>query len=148
MDFLHALENFGEDLSNLDNTLLAIAGRVVQDLKAAAPSDSGALKNSIQAVVQDNSIQIEMLAYGIFQNYGVDGMNQAVASGVPEFGIAPQPRAGRKFGFSGDYEMIGGTLPFAVRKSIYERGLRPQNWFDLDTIAERITNEIANRIEL
>lgn len=148
MDFLDRLSEFGEDLSNIDNTLLAIAGRVVEDLKAAAPQDSGALKNSIQAVVQDNSIQIEMLAYGIFQNYGVDGMNQAVARAVPSFGIAPQPAAGNKFGFSGDYEMIGGTLPFAVRKSIYERGLRPQNWFDLEVLSERITNEIANRIEL
>lgn len=148
MDFLDRLQSFGEDLSNIDNELLAIAGNIVNDLKAAAPQDSGDLKNSIQAVIQDNSIQIEMLVYGIFQNYGVDGMNQRVADDVPQFGIDPQPAAGSRFGFSGDYIAIGGDLPYGVRKSIYERGLRPQRWFDLETLAERITTEIANRTEL
>ena len=147
-NFMAALQDFGEDLSNMDNILLSISSGIVNDLKQAAPQDSGALKNSIQAVIEDNSIRIAMLEYGIFQNYGVDGMNQPIADEVPSFGIEPQPRTGNKFGFSGDYEMIGGSLPFGVRKSIYEKGLRPQHWFDLDIISERITREIANRLDI
>lgn len=145
--FTQALQGFGEELRTIDDELLEIGGLLVDALKRAAPRDSGALRNSIEAVVQDNSIQIEMLAYGVFQNFGVDGMNRQVAQSVP-FGIDPRPAAGDKYGFSGNYEMIGGDLPFGARVSIYEKGLRPQNWFDLDTLANQITEEIANRRDI
>lgn len=146
-EFSNALRGFGEELRTIDDELLEIGGLLVEALKAAAPRDSGALKNSIEAVVQDNSIQVQMLAYGVFQNYGVDGTNQPRADRVP-FGIDPRPAAGDKYGFSGQYEMIGGDLPFGVRTSIYQKGLRPQNWFNLDTLADQITNEIANRRDI
>ena len=145
--FANAMRGFGEELRTIDDELLEIGGLIVQALKAAAPRDSGALKNSIQAVVQDNQILIEMLAYGVFQNYGVDGMNQRRADRVP-FGIDPRPAAGDRYGFSGNYTMIGGDLPFGVRTSIYQKGLAPQHWFDIDTLADQITNEIANRRDI
>lgn len=146
-EFANALRGFGEDLRNIDNELLEIGGQIVKDLKQAAPRDSGALRNSIEAVVQDRSLQIQMLAYGVFQNYGVDGTNQRRANNVP-FGIDPAPSAGGRYGFSGNYTMIGGSLPFGVRTAIYQKGLRPQNWFNLDNLGDQITQEIENRREL
>ena len=145
--FANALNQFGENLRNIDNELLEIGGQLVADLKRAAPRDSGALRNSIQAVIENNQLQIAMLEYGVFQNYGVDGMQQRRAEAVP-FGIDPRPAAGNRYGFSGDFEMIGGNLPFGVRKSIYNKGLSPQNWFDLDALTDAITNEIEERREI
>jgi hypothetical protein len=145
--FANMLEGLGDQLSNLDSDLLEVGGRIVNELKGQAPYNTGQLSNSIQAVVQDNSLAIEMLAYGIFQNYGVDGMSRQIADEVPQFGVL-QPRTGRRFGFSGDYEMIGGDLPIPVRKKIYQLGLRPQRWFDLEELSDEIAIEIANRIDL
>ncbi len=145
--FANMLEGLGDQLSNLDSDLLEVGSRIVTELKAQAPYNSGQLSNSIQAVVENNSLAIEMLAYGIFQNYGVDGMSRQIADEVPQFGVL-QPRTGRRFGFSGDYEMIGGDLPIGARKKIYQLGLRPQRWFDLDGLSDEITIEIANRIDL
>ena len=96
--FERSLQGFGETLNNLQPILLNIGGRIVDEVKAGAPIDKGALRDSIKAVIEDDSLSISMLYYGIFQNYGVDGMNQAVANDVPTFGVM-QPTAGRRFGF-------------------------------------------------
>ena len=144
-DFFSELESFGDNIDNLSNDLLNLGAQIVGELKANAPVDNGGLRNSIQAVVQDNTLAIEMLNYGIFQNYGVDGMQRQVADPVPEFGIL-QPSAGDKFGFSGDYEAIGGNLPFGVRKSIYNNGIKPQHWFNFENIVDRIEATIANTL--
>lgn len=133
-DFLQELEGFGESLENLDDTLLAIAGEIVADLKAAAPVDTQALKNSIQAVVEGNSLKIAMLAYGSFQNYGVAG-----TEGDSRFGVVE--------------EVPAGVLPPPIGGSKYQYkerryGIPAQNWYDFDALSARITTEIANRIEL
>lgn len=143
--FTRQMEDFGQELSALDDLLLAIGGEVINNLRAQAPVDSGRLRQSIQAVVAENELNIAMLAYGMFQNYGVDGMQQSRATAVP-FGINPQPTAGGRYGFSGQYEMIGGDLPIPVKKSIYAFGLRPQNWFNLETVTEYIETELARRL--
>jgi len=144
--FEQQLGDLGENLTNMQTILTEIAGRIVDQMKDSAPTNSHALRNSIRAIVTENELQIAMLNYGVFQNYGVDGMSRSVANEVPEFGITPQPRTGRRFGFSGDYEMIGGDLPFAVRKSIYQLGIRPQPFFDITDMADVITEYVATRI--
>lgn len=144
-EFERALGDFGEQLQDIQPILLDIGGRIVEEVKAGAPIDTGSLRDSIKAVVEGDSLTIEMLYYGIFQNYGVDGMNQAVANEVPTFGV-PQPSAGRRFGFSGDYEAIGGSLPFAVRKSIYKLGLKPRSFFDLDAISQAVADGVAQNL--
>lgn len=145
-EFERSLQGFGESLNNLQPILLNIGGRIVDDVKAGAPIDKGALRDSIKAVIEDDSLSISMLYYGIFQNYGVDGMNQAVANDVPTFGVTPQPTTGRRFGFSGQYEAIGGDLPFAVRKSIYKLGIKPQSFFDVDAIAQFVADGVAEQL--
>ena len=132
-------------MSNLSPILTEIGGRIVDSVKEGAPIDTGALRQSIKAVIEDDTLALEMLYYGIFQNYGVDGMNQAVATDVPQFGV-PQPTAGRRFGFSGNYEMIGGDLPFGVRKSIYKLGLKPQSFFDVDAITQVVADGVTQAL--
>lgn len=144
-DFESALGDFGETMSNLSPVLTAIGGRLVDQIKQEAPTNTGALRNSIKAVIQDDSLAIEMLYYGIFQNYGVDGMQNAPAREVPRFGV-PQPTAGARFGFSGNFEMIGGSLPYGVRKSIYKMGLKPQPFFDVDAIAAAVADGVAQNL--
>jgi len=121
------------------------SGGIVNQIKANAPVDSGSLRDSIQAVVANNAVEIQMLAYGLFQNYGVDGMQQRQADPVP-FGVEPRPAAGNRFGFSGDYEMIGGSLPIPARKHIYAFGIKPQRFFDIATISNYIETEVARRL--
>lgn len=144
-EFERALGDFGETMSNLSPILTEIGGRIVDSVKEGAPIDTGALRQSIKAVIEDDTLALEMLYYGIFRNYGVDGMNQAVATDVPQFGV-PQPTAGRRFGFSGNYEMIGGDLPFGVRKSIYKLGLKPQSFFDVDAITQVVADGVTQAL--
>ena len=144
-EFESALGDFGETMQNLSPILTQIGGRLVDQVKEGAPIDSGALRQSIKAVIQDDSLAIEMLYYGIFQNYGVDGMQNAPAREVPAFGV-PQPTAGRRFGFSGDYTMIGGDLSFGARKQIYKMGLKPQSFFDVDAIAAAVADGVAQQL--
>ncbi len=144
-DFESALSDFGETMTNLQPILTQIGGRLVDEIKQEAPRNTGALRQSIKAVIADDSLAIEMLYYGIFQNYGVDGMQNAPAREVPRFGV-PQPTAGRRFGFSGNFEAIGGSLPYGVRKSIYKMGLKPQPFFDVDAIAAAVADGVAQNL--
>ncbi len=144
-EFESALSDFGETLTNLSPVLTQIGGRLVDQIKADAPTNTGALRQSIKAVIEDDGLAIEMLYYGIFQNYGVDGIQNAPAREVPSYGVL-QPTAGRRFGFSGDYEMIGGNLSFGARKEIYKMGLKPQRFFDVDIIAGAIADGVAQQL--
>ena len=144
-EFVDALRDFGETMSNLSPILTQIGGRIVDDIKSGAPVDSGALRNSVKAVIQDDALAIEMLYYGIFQNYGVDGLQNAPAREVPPFGV-PQPTAGRRFGFSGNYEMIGGDLSFGARNQIYKMGLKPQSFFNVDVIAATVADGVTQAL--
>lgn len=126
--FEQALGDFGQNISRLDDVLLAAGGRLVEQIKANAPVDTGALKNSIQAIVQDNTLTIGMLVYGMFQNYGVNGTDDNIANMVQD-GVLPRPS-------SGDYYQFG------VRKT----GLTPQNFFNVDAMAEALAEAVAENI--
>jgi len=85
---------------------------------------TGALGRSIQDKVTENdngsvSLEIQMLEYGIFQDSGVKGSdsrkNRVVQSAESLF---PPGQFKSK--------VIGGPLPFPVRKFIAERGLKPR----------------------
>jgi hypothetical protein len=128
-DFIRELEGLGEDLSNLDNLLLELAGQIVNETKAGAPVDTGALRNSIQARIENGSVLVEMLYYGMFQNYGVNGTETQFGLPVPD-GVGLRPT----------------SEPFYKFK---ERrfGIVPQTFFNIDAISDRITEAIANRFE-
>jgi hypothetical protein len=150
-EFESALGDFGETMQNLSPILTQIGGRLVDQIKQGAPiGDTGRLRNSIKAVIENDSLAIEMLYYGIFQNYGVDGMQNAPAREVPTYGVI-QPTAGRRFGFGvkqPNSGMISGDsgLSFGARKEIYKMGLKPQRFFDVDIIAGAIADGVAQQL--
>ena len=146
-EFETALQDFGETMSNLSPILIQIGGRIVDDVKQGAPIDTGALRQSIKAVIQDDALAIEMLYYGIFQNYGVDGYPGKPATDVPRFGVLQPEGGGSRFTFpENDGEMIGGDLNFGARKTIYKMGLKPQSFFNVDEIAEAVAEGVAQQL--
>jgi len=134
------LDQFGQRATNLSDILAQIGTEITDSLKSRAPQNTGALKASINFSVDQDSLTLEMLNYGIFQNYGVEGVDsdpgvKPVEAGI--FGIS----AGHQFKFKS--KTIGGSLPFPVRRSIAERGLRPKSFF---SIAD-LRREVALRLE-
>jgi hypothetical protein len=128
--FEQALQEFGNTLeSQLDRDLLFIGGELVQQLKTLAPVDSGDLQNSIQALVEENTLKIEMLYYGMFQNFGVSGANDSLGVTVPE-GVLPRPTQ-------------GDTYKFGTRHT----GLRPQTFFNVDQMADQIAQRMDELIQ-
>lgn len=138
-EFNARLSEFGQQATDLTDILTTIGSEITSNIKRAAPVDTGALRSSISFLVQLNSLELEMLNYGMFQNYGVKGTeNDPGAISTPDgiFGVA----AGYRFQFKS--QTIGGSLPFAVRKSIAKKGLKPKQFFNLTDI----TNEVVERL--
>ena len=117
---------------------------------------TGKLANSVKVVYNDDAkepnFSLTMENYGFYQDSGVSGT-------VRKFGANPESL------FSpGQFKSktIGGSLPFAVRKSIAEKGFRPRpfiipavnrsiaNYSDklLEAGAEDINEEIINAFKL
>ena len=133
------LDQFGQRATDLSEILTQIGSEITTQIRSRAPQDTGALKASIGFSVTTDSLTLEMLNYGVFQNYGVDGTDASPAKGV-EGGVFGLP-AGARFKFKS--KTIGGSLPFPVRRSIAERGLKPKSFF---SIAE-IKDEVILRLE-
>lgn len=130
------LSQFGQQAVNLSDILTTIGSDITAEIKRAAPVDTGALRSSISFAVTPNSLEMEMLNYGIFQNYGVRGTED-------DAGAKPT-----QTGFSGRF----GTIPqghiFQFKKRRF--GLRPQNFFNttdiVDEVVERLTEELTRPI--
>ena len=81
---------------------------------------TGQLAQSIQGETYSRQgkigIQVSMEEYGLYQDSGINGIKQTV------------PKSGYSFYPPGQFrsKVIGGPLPFAVRKSIAENGLKPR----------------------
>jgi len=133
------LSQFGQQATNLSDILTNIGSEVTSSIKRSAPVSTGALKASIQFSVNQDSLTLGMLNYGVFQNYGVDGTKEQRAISVEE-GIFGVP-AGYKFRFKS--QTIGGSLPFPVKRSIAERGLKPKQFFSI----RDLTDEVVLRLQ-
>ena len=108
-------------------TALQEAGRrlreaIVDKIIAQGLLKTGALGRSIQDEVlvinEIPTLQIEMLEYGIFQDSGVKGRGNRNVVVADAESLFPPGQFKSK--------VIGGPLPFPVRKSIAERGLKPR----------------------
>lgn len=141
-DFISRLSTLGQEATNLSDILTGIGNDITRDMKQRAPVDTGALRNSISFTVDENTMTLEMLNYGVFQNYGVDGTKESRGRGV-EDGIFGIP-VGYRFKFKS--MTIGGSLPFPVRKSIAEKGLKPQVFFTMANLKEEVTSRIEQEL--
>jgi hypothetical protein len=115
------LGDLGEELSRPESILTEIGEQITSQMKASVPVDTGALRNSISYTISNDSIVINMLYYGPFQNYGVNGTESRGSNSV-EFGVEPRPT----------------SEPFYAFKT-RRWGLRPQTFFNMETITNQIT---------
>jgi len=142
-EFERALQGFGETLDNLSPILFDLGGRIVDEMKRNVPTDTGNLKSSIKAVIEEDSLSFQMLAYGLFQNFGVKpdykqgGTNKPFNSAfggitnpteVP-FGVEPQPLSGKFY-------------TYKKRKF----GLPARKFFDVDDVAAIIADGVAQQL--
>lgn len=130
--FEEQLADFGESIRDLSPILNQIAEDIADQIRQAAPVDTGALRRSIDTFVTVNSLEITMLYYGAFQNYGVNGTQDNIANRV-EFGVAPRP----------------SSEPFYAFKS-RRFGLPPKRFFNLDDlqslVAQRVETELLQQL--
>jgi hypothetical protein len=98
--------------------LKEVGNYIVSVFRQKAPKDTGRLRNSIGYSITETrdgyQLRLGYLIYGVFQDLGVNGTR--VNQGSP---------------FQFRSQTVGGSLPFAVRKSIAEKGLRAKNWSTL-----------------
>ena len=108
---------------------------------------TGRLANSVRVSYVDDDVepnfQITMENYGIYQDSGVNGTRS---------GFSPNPES---FYSPGKFKssVIGGPLPFLVRKSIAEKGFRPRPFIIpsvtrlLNNLEPELTNAGAEDID-
>ena len=92
-EFILELDQFGQNLQDLSPVLQELGNQIVEGVRSRAPYKTGALRSSIRAYVTNNQLEIEMLYYGAFQNYGVMG-TMGVKNGTVnpvQWGISPTP---------------------------------------------------------
>ena len=112
------------DFQNIENVMEQASKLYADAIRNSAIEErlfkSGQLARSIQGETYSRQgkigIQVSMEDYGIYQDSGINGIKQQV------------PKRGESFYPPGQFrsKTIGGNLPFAVRKSIAEKGLKPR----------------------
>ena len=145
-ELLTQLEGLGTRVGSMNLHLLEASLSIINEIKASAPEDTSALKNSIKAIAENNTLKIFMLYYGPFQNYGVIGsQNNRGVKQVP-FGVNPRPYNGISYKFQNVDTPVGGPLSYGARLTIRRQGLEPKDFFDIDDIAKELALEIQERI--
>ena len=127
-----AFDVFGEtidEIESLDQLISNLATKIVTDIRANAPVDTGDLKKSIKLNLDRYGFRIEMLNYGAFQNYGVNSGRGAKPADPVEFGINLPPTSQPFYAFK------GGKF-----------GIQPQRFFSIADIEEQLTQLIEEQI--
>ena len=75
-EFETRIVDMRDDIVNLTPILTEIGNDITRELQQAAPTGkTGNLQSSIRLEVQPQQFAVSMLAYGVFQNYGVVGVD-------------------------------------------------------------------------
>jgi len=144
-EFVNRIGRIGTNLDNITGTALAVAGDLVGQMKANAPSrtggGTGALRNSISAAVEEGNtraIYVTMLDYGYFQNYGVQAspssntatkFNQTPVEDPVRFALPPS--GGDRFRFGVKVE---GTKPWGA----FYSGLNAIGFFSMAELERKL----------
>ena len=129
------LGRFGESIRDLQPELQELADQIVTDLKAGIRAEglvkTTALVDSVRAQVTSNTLEISMKDYGMYNNYGVKGLD-GVKNGVVrevEANVNPQPRLG---------------LYYQYRKR--EFGIPSRQFFTMTGLRSQLVEEITTTI--
>lgn len=110
--------------------LASLVGEVQQklikggELRSPFKTRTGNLRRSMQTTLEDYGLTIQMLNYGYFLSFGVNGKNRANALGLPpdvasSFGVAE----GYKFGQNSTSDRVYGINPFGFYDNDIENKL-------------------------
>ena len=144
-DLADKISSIGEDLPQDIMGAIGSALEVeIQRWKARAPVDSGDLKRSIEKRLLDSyTWGVEFKEYGLFQNFGVVGIeNRTTQYAVAEFvSPASRPLSGDKYKFK--------TPSWGVHYS----GIEANPWFartdeQLNAILQRVADTALANLEL
>ena len=128
-EFSRQLEGIGQGLDQTPDTLTRLGDQIINSMRMRVPVDTGALRNSLGYIVVGDRLELSMLEYGQFQNYGVRGQGGPSTNPVP-FGVEPQP----------------SSPPFYTFKT-RSFGIRPQPFYDYDEITNQVVQALQNQIE-
>ena len=125
-----------KDLPNITNVMKEATQLYEDSVRDSAIQEglfkTGRLANSIQSELKENDtkfqIQVSMEDYGIYQDSGINGVRGSVAADNRSLYPPGQFKS----------KTIGGNLPFAVRFSIAQNGLKPRPF--IVGGQERVTN--------
>ena len=140
--FESMLENFGEQIEGLDARLQEWFTQKVDEIRRLTPVDTGALRSSVKLTGDRFHYELTMLSYGVFQNYGVLGVNSSrQPTFVPEAGLSIEGFGitQEKFQFgTGNFD--NGGRPWGA----YYTGIRAQSFFSITDITNELTQFIAD----
>ena len=108
------------DLDNIKDIVLTYADQYAREMGNRAPRNTGRLANSYRGVAkfEQGKFIIEVYGedYGIYLDSGVNGTKSPINPNNRSLNPPGQFKS----------KVIGGPLPFAVRFSIAQNGLKPQ----------------------
>jgi hypothetical protein len=142
-DLINDLSNFGSEVQDLSLDLAQIGADIEAGIRSRAPVKTGALAQSIRVFVTQDSLAFEMLDYGVFQNYGVKGVdNTASPLLTPEEGISfGGIAATSRFSF-GTGNFSKGGRPWGA----YYSGIGAQSFFSIDAMAQDVADTIGTNL--
>lgn len=122
----------------LPGELASLVGKIQQELIAGGnggknnqpfKSRTGNLRSSMKTTLLDYGLSVEMLFYGWFLTFGVDGRKYASANGLT-------PEVANAFGVTEGYKFGQNS------QSPYNWGIKPFNFYNID-IEEELINIIT-----
>ena len=143
-DLNELLGTFSDELSQPERILSEIGSQITMELKQRVTpfSKTGRLKNSISYTVSGDTMSINMVNYGVFQNYGVMGITSSrIPVNVPEFGITVD-------GYNTTGRFRFGTRNYGEGPGwgVYYSGIRAKSFFNMADITNQIAVDFAAQI--
>jgi len=130
-------------LENLQRSIQKVADEYVSKLKKHTPKDSGALKKSIKALVNDEGFEVDSFEYLDYLDKGVDGTENTYGSKY-SYGLKKPPIKSLR-----EWSNKRGLNVWAVQNSLYKKGLKPRNFIskadtqvDFNEITEAYSKDI------
>ncbi len=145
-DLERQLDQATNEILNITPILTEIGNELTNELRMAAPEKTGALKSSIAVEITPDALSVSMKDYGAYQNYGVAGTDNQTSQKAVEDGISLRPREGSRYSFEYGVVSSSSGLPYAVRRSIAERGLDKKSWFSVADLTDQVKTRLQQRI--
>lgn len=125
----------------LNERLASLVGEIQEKLiQGDFVSRTGNLRRSMNTILDNYGLTIQMLNYGFFQSFGVKGTQRGESIGLPpEVAAAFGVSEGYNFKFKSKAISSESGLPYPARVSIARFGIRPKDFYFTD-IEDKLLN--------